>query len=182
MSIAQQTAGRTPPPEARRDAIHIAVIPLVAHGHVWPRSRIWINERGQAVSRSYNGTPPVGIVDPFREEMIPHGERFWLYLYPNTITDLRHHWTHPAFAANDEAIAVQADAENWMRRFAEAHEVSYEELMEMIGNYVMTGTRGHFGVDIDYDSIQSMWTHYHTLTGINVDTARTQGAPFSCSC
>ncbi|MFO0822607.1 MAG: hypothetical protein U0792_05710 [Gemmataceae bacterium] len=41
---------------------------------------------------------PVGIVDPFLREAVRPGQRFWLFMYPNTVTTLRHEWTHPAYA------------------------------------------------------------------------------------
>ena len=66
--------------EVGRDAVHIAVIPMVATRLMKP---------GEHLQN--------GIVDPFLKEMVPVGERYWLFLYPATITSLRHVWQHPAF-------------------------------------------------------------------------------------
>lgn len=89
--------GEPPDALAHRDAVHIAVAPMVAGEDLSPGDRVaffngdctkaWLSPPGKAV----------GIVDPFRTGMIREGERFWLFLLPNTITNLRHVWTHPAF-------------------------------------------------------------------------------------
>lgn len=77
---------------ARRDAIHIAVAPVEAGYDLQPGEHVGI-EHGKAVSH----VETIGIVDPFYKGTVHRGERFWLFLYPGTITSLRHVWTHPAF-------------------------------------------------------------------------------------
>lgn len=82
---------------AGRDAVHVAVAPMTA-GHVlWPGNDVGLGADGR-VYLARDGVEPIGIVDPFLREQVQEGQRFWLCLYPNTITGLRHVWTHPAFA------------------------------------------------------------------------------------
>ena len=65
---------------AGRDAVHIAVVPMLAVRVMYPAEKL-----------------ENGIVDPYLKEPVQVGERYWLFLYPATITSLRHVWSHPAF-------------------------------------------------------------------------------------
>lgn len=67
--------------DARRDAVHVAVMPMIATTALWPGQRL------------QNGT-----VDPFLIAPVQPGERYWLMLFPGTVTTLRHCWTAPGFA------------------------------------------------------------------------------------
>lgn len=93
-----------------RDAVHIAVAPVVASERLAPGQDIGFVGDGLDLVRyasPYNFGPrtaeslqyvqPIGIVDPFLRGPVFEGDRFWMWLYPNTITSLRHDWTHPAF-------------------------------------------------------------------------------------
>jgi hypothetical protein len=84
--------------DRRRDAVHIAVAPVTASRTLAPGQHVGFVSEGdlETVGVSEN---PIGVVDPFLREPVQPGQRFWLFLYPNTITGLRHVWTHPAFQA-----------------------------------------------------------------------------------
>ncbi len=86
--------------DARRDAVHVAVVPLVASQALDPGDHFWLDEHGQAKkSTGQRGRLTIGVADPYYDGVILKGERFWGLLYPNTITELRHVWSHPAFQA-----------------------------------------------------------------------------------
>lgn len=72
-------------PHAGRDAVHIAIIPMIATRTLQPGERL----------RN-------GVVDPFLTAPIAPGERYYLCLFPHSVTSLRHVWQNPAFADEDE--------------------------------------------------------------------------------
>lgn len=77
-----------------RDAIHFALAPVTAAVTLVPGRHV-----GYANGMAVTDEPHIGIVDPFLPYAVEPGQKFWLFLYPETITSLRHAWTHPAFAA-----------------------------------------------------------------------------------
>src|SRR5438105_2038127 len=89
--------------DRRRDAIHIAVAPVTAAERLAPGQHVGLVREGnlELVGPCDDN---IGIVDPFLTEPVESGSRFWLFLYPGTITGLRHVWTHPAFAAVAAAV------------------------------------------------------------------------------
>ncbi len=78
-----------------RDAVHVAIAPVVAGERLRPGSHVGL-VMGEALGDSPDGAA-IGVVDPFLPDFVQPGQRFWLFLYPNTVTSLRHIWTHPAF-------------------------------------------------------------------------------------
>jgi hypothetical protein len=84
--------------DRRRDAIHVAVAPVTAAERLQPGQHVGFVRAGD-VETVGPCDKPLGIVDPFLPGDVEPGERFWMFLYPNTIIGLRHVWTHPAFSA-----------------------------------------------------------------------------------
>lgn len=101
---------------SKRDAIHIAVAPVIAGEMLIPGDEIGFmnpnvtdivgraNNPTDLRRKAVSGIRAIGIVDPFLRDRVKQGERFWMLLFPRTITGLRHAWTHPAF--KDEALGV----------------------------------------------------------------------------
>lgn len=82
-----------------RDAVHIAIVPVRAECPIRPASHVWLTEIGGARTSALGSRneATIGVADPYLTETIETGEWFYLFLYPGTVTSLRHVWTHPAF-------------------------------------------------------------------------------------
>jgi hypothetical protein len=180
MSDTQFLLGKLVEGDPGRDAVHIAVAPATARITLSPGEDVGIFANGEAgTSKS-----PIGIVDPFLKANVKEGERFWIFLYPNTITSLKHLWTHPAFEEPKGASQDQkAASEAWLREFiANADCPGYEET-------IGAAVSGHTGWDDDYLHFDGMdahgeipkqfWDHLEIVTGRKITKRPTY---FSCAC
>lgn len=84
--------------KARRDAIHVAVLPVIAAHTLRPGEHVGISYEFDGLHFVGDVDDKIGIVDPFLTDTVPTNGKFYLLLYPNTITSMRHHWEHPALS------------------------------------------------------------------------------------
>src|SRR4051794_35987576 len=89
--------------DRRRDAIHIAVAPVTAAERLTPGQHVGLVKEG-SLELVGPCEQSIGVVDPFLAAEVEPGQRFWLFLYPGTVTGMRHIWTHPTFAAAAAAV------------------------------------------------------------------------------
>lgn len=150
---------------AGRDAIHMACAPMVAHCYLGPGEDIGIVRDGVAGKRE----PFVGIVDPFLKHGVVAGQKFWMVLYPKTVTGIRHHWTHPSFQDKPEDSAL---ASMWITEFASLWGYSFDEFMSGAREYIRNDYelddkwKQHDSSDEDWSKF---WDHFHTLTGLSIN-------------
>ncbi len=127
----------------------------------------------------------VGIVDPFLKSRVMTGQRFWMFLHPNTITSLRHNWTHPAFGNSE--VPDTSDAEKWLRTFADECDLPYGVMIEAAKDRIKTGDSytqygGESAQEAMYnsDNRAKFWRNIEIVTGLTAPDHEDQ--PFSCSC
>jgi hypothetical protein len=183
---ALETLGMVHLRDEKRDAIHLAVMPVEAGETLGPGEDIWVSEGGRAFAGSRDRG--IGIVDPFLTRPVRFKERFWLVIYPRKIQSLRHVWSHPELPDElpaQPAAPVDSDKLTTARQVIHAVAVdlgvSDEALMDGAKQWLKNGSHMHFGVDLSYDwDMPAFWDAYSVLTGEHVPQG--SGSFFSCSC
>lgn len=197
MLTTQELIGKILTEDAERDAVHLAVLPVVAVQKLDPGQHVGLVAHGKAAKTS----KPIGIVDPFLKGQVFAGQKFFLFLYPNTITSLRHVWTHPEISDKSQSKAEKtldaieridglmidkAASEAWLRKYASRvnsyldAEKAYTTLMRDLetGELTYHGTDMHSRSElIDGEELRR---HAEVVLGkpINYDDFEY----FSCSC
>lgn len=178
--------------EYGRDAIHLAVVPVIAAHALYPGQHVGLiddDKAGEVES-------PVGVVDPFLKVSVKTGEKFWLCLYPGSVTSLRHVWTHPAFAFSGEKdtppkAVEQPDkkaSEKWLREYAkrvspydaeQSEDKAYHNLMAGIAE----GRIFYHGSDLHgFDELEEPDELKHHAQIVLDKVISYDTFEFSCSC
>lgn len=203
---AVETMGKILPdeiPVGTRDAVHVAVIaatagmPLRAGDHV-------SYDKGEA-NGNQRYSKYIGIVDPFLEGTVKTGQTFWLFLYPRTVTGLKHVWEHPDLTelsdkdvetikdvtkkvrTEADVTATRADAVEYLHQWAGEHGVSYKSMLVTIkecindegelDDYINLGT----GSSEEIDDPEEFWTNVGLVLNVDIKN-KTQITYFTCSC
>jgi hypothetical protein len=185
-----ETLGTIIDERAGRDAIHLAVEPVVAGESLKPGDDVSIKDGQAMLAFGPDSNAPVGIVDPFLRIGVEPGDRFWLVVYPRTITSLRHVWTHPAFPEEQKNDAKQttvrntkAKSEAWLRNFiARSDCPTYEDVIAAAVDppEFWSDDYLHFhGQDAHGSIPPEFWDHVEIVTGLR---CRKRPSYFSCSC
>ncbi len=179
--------------DAQRDAIHVAIAPVVAGETLLAGQHVRIDGAGKCY-RCVEGTAAkecfhiktIGIVDPYLTVRVLPGERFYLFLYPNTVTSLRHEWTHPAFGPESEEAARER-----LQAFAVSLRRGQRD-EERDADWVISTLRDTLKGDSyvgDYDDqaafngqSDALWNDYEIVTGDRVPREKREDVYFSCNC
>lgn len=180
---ALETLGTIIDDKQKRDAIHIAVLPVIAGEWFNPGDDIGVGSDGLAFSVLKH----TGIVDPFLKEPVEKGQRFWMLLYPRMVTSLRHVWSHPAFTDDDGHTPLppaSSASKDFIRDLAATGGRTFDELVAAghafldDGEYFNGAEGGEWeGVSVPTD----FWPHFENVTGRKVPDGKRENF-FSCAC
>jgi hypothetical protein len=167
----------------QRDAVHIAIAPVEAAITLKPGQHVGTDGHGRIAASQ----PHIGVVDPYLQAPVKAGEKCWLFLYPGSITSLRHEWVHPTLKAPTEA--AKDHSERWMRAWAMEHmsedyygdseggKKSEDEAYAFAINAGHDQNIGPYGSARDHID-NEWWGHWEAITGRRGD----RDSYFSCSC
>lgn len=208
MKDAVATMGDLLPDDAAgRDAVHVAVFSARSPVKVFPGQHVGLVdgepvEFGDMVVSPL--TPHIGIIDPFLNVDAAPGARFWVYLYPRTITSLAHKWGHPAFEETQRSAIVEAarkvptpapgdhyatptmalTSERWLRDWCEEDSYdrpTYKQLMNAVE--AVDGSDEYltiYGTEINGTIPGDIWGHVENVLGRRLPSKKP--TYFSCSC
>lgn len=194
----QDKIGKLLDESQKRDAVHFAVAPVMAAGPIHPGEPIGFAEEGNVELVSREGKyKKIGIADPFLKGPLKNGDRFFMFLYPNTVNGMRHDWSHPAFEAAQVHAVTEAltgeskkKAEQWLRNFARRWKFNYSDLIAMAlqtneendWRYVTANGRDlHSRSELGND-YEEFWRKIEILYGKKFDEEHKDGLKWSCSC
>lgn len=171
-----------PGEQIERDAIHVAIIPVIADMILYPGQSVGVCEK--QIPKVDTMSESVGIVDPFLKDRVFPGQWFYLFLFPRTASNLRHNWSHPAFFENTKDIQKSIE---WLKDFAQRYNFSYEndrdgcyeEMMRTIKVYLDRGTSDRdcwHGIELD----NTFWDHVEAVLDQKIVDYRTEYIPCSC--
>lgn len=183
----------TEPPA--RDAIHVAIAPVTAGEDLKPGTHVgfYNSNLKTVVSKEDNWVEAIGIVDPFLKEPVKKDEHFYMFLYPGTITNLRHHWSHPAFTVENEREENEYNelnrkvSEEWLRKYAveakpyDHPELAIKQFFKDLENPAQIAVyfHGKDSVDEDFRDGSELLKHISIYLGRKVTS---EDVNYSCSC
>ena len=83
-----------------------------------------------------------------------------MFLYPDTITSLKHTWSHPVFE--------KIEAVEWLTNYAKELGMTYEQLIAIAENYQKDGEKGflnHDLPDICYENAKEFLYYIEIILG-----------------
>lgn len=172
---------------AQRDAIHIAVLPVVASSALYAGQHVSVKD---GIAYPALRGRSIGIVDPFMHTGPMKGERFFVFIKPNTVTGMRHHWQHPDIPETDAVIPgtvfesnQRKGAREWLEDFCARYGYHYSTVMSNKGQMMCaTEIEIHTQADIEPSELEAFWKNMEIMYEERFSQEHRDKTIWTCSC
>ncbi len=130
--------GKNPDEIGVKDAVHVAIVSVIAASAIKGGSRIQLNSDGHAINA--NEGSGFGVADPFIG-IVARGEKFWVLVDPDSVAEVSHSWDHVQSFPKD---VKPVEKNKYLQRYATAAGVTYEQLIEACSQYMETGRKSPY--------------------------------------
>jgi len=169
-----------------KDAIHVAILPVIVGPDlcVYPGRPAKVSSFNEEAGLFELGEigKNIGIINPFMGGRADSGDRIYIFLYPNTVTSLRHDWEFEGLETIRKIGQPTLDGSKlYIENLAENLDMSYEDLMDAAEDFIDYGNYCNVGINEDASLPDEFWAHYELISG-RIVPADKRYSFFSCSC
>jgi len=174
--------GKNPIDVGIKDAVHVAIVSLVAGTALPCGCRIKLNCDNQAIPARDGDKDSFGVVSPWSGR-IARGERFWALMDPDSVAAVEHTWDCDI----DFSVKPKLVEENgYIADVAKKCGVTYEQMMQACKTFIDTerpanypGTLSEETVEeeTDSDDLYTLWSEWSEETGYEFDNMGSECCP-----
>lgn len=160
--------GKNPDDVGIKDAIHVAIVSVLAGSAIQTGSRVKLNNDGHAVCAS--GREGFGVADPF-VGTVARGDRFWVLIDPDKVDTVSHTWE---MNLQFPTTVPEVKKNRTIQEVADAIGVKYEDLMQACTSYVNTDRKSPYPGMKTVDEVEAaveeielyeLWSEWSEETG-----------------
>jgi len=172
--------GKNPDDVGIKDAIHVAIVSVIAGSAIKTGSRVKLNNDGHAVS-TY-GREGFGVADPF-VGTVARGDRFWVLVDPDKVDTVNHTWE---LNIQFPTTVPEVKKNRTIQEVADAIGVKYEDLMQACTSYVNSDRKSPYPGMKTVDEVEAavedlylsdLWSEWAEEVGYEFDNIGSECCP-----
>lgn len=182
--VGQKITGTKP---VYRDALHVAIIPLVAGEDMSPGQKIKLKSPNTDIAVKYDPLKDnihrdyIGVVDPMLHENVVMGERFYGFMKSGVVKGMRHHWDSNQFPT--AGLFIKEEEEDvhykYLKQHCESNSLNLEQFLETCQTDEDFMTTMRLEPD-DYSMDDVFWYHLEQYTGMEFEDWQRSGPDWEC--
>ena len=175
--------GKDPIDVGIKDAVHVAIVSLVAGSAIPCGCRIKLNCDGQAITARDSDKDSFGVASPWSGR-IARGSRFWALMDPDSVAAVEHTWDSDIdFSKKPKPVTENRT----IAEFAKVCDVTYQEMLSACDSYINTDCKANYPGMLSEETVEEavekgfylsdLWSEWAEETGYEFDNMGSECCP-----